>query len=76
MRVVKRHDNDKDKDNDNDKDNDKYKNPNTQTQRYLTLVILFMPVTLVTLFQSYNQFYRAEYITVSGFLFIFNIIVP
>ena len=34
---------------------------------YLTLVILFTPVTLVTLFQSYNQFYRAECITVSGF---------
>ena len=33
--------------------------------RYLTLVILFMLVTLVTLFRSYNQFYR----TVSGFLF-------
>ena len=27
-----------------------------------------MPVTLVTLFRSYNQFYRAECITVSGFL--------
>ena len=26
-----------------------------------------MPVTLVTLFSSYNQFYRAECITVSGF---------
>ena len=24
--------------------------------RYLTLVILFTPVTLVTLFRSYNQF--------------------
>ena len=36
--------------------------------RYLTLVILFMPVTLVTLFRLYNQFYRAECITVSGFL--------
>ena len=35
--------------------------------RYLTLVILFTPVTLVTLFQSYIQFYRAECITVSGF---------
>ena len=34
---------------------------------YLTLVTLFKPVTLVTLFQSYNQFYRAECITVSGF---------
>ena len=39
--------------------------------RYLTLVILFTPVTLitlVTLFQPYIQFYRAECITVSGFL--------
>ena len=35
--------------------------------RYLTLVILFTPVTLVTLFRSYNQFYRAECITISGF---------
>ena len=35
--------------------------------RYLTLAILFTPVTLVTLFQSYDQFYRAECITVSGF---------
>ena len=35
--------------------------------RYLTLVILFTPVTLVTLFRSYNQFYWAECITVSGF---------
>ena len=38
--------------------------------RYLTLVILFTPVTLitlVTLFQPYIQFYRAECITVSGF---------
>ena len=35
--------------------------------RYLTLVILFTPVTLVSLFQSYIQFYRAECITVSGF---------
>ena len=34
-----------------------------------TLVILFMPVTLVTLFRSYNQFYRVECITVSGFFF-------
>ena len=34
----------------------------------LTLVILFTPVTLVSLFWSYNQFYRAEFITVSGFL--------
>ena len=40
--------------------------------RYLTLVILFTPVTLVTLvtlFQSYLQFYWAECITVSVFLF-------
>ena len=39
--------------------------------RYLTLVILFTPVTLVTLvtlFQPYIQLYRAECITVSGFL--------
>ena len=35
--------------------------------RYLTLAILFTPVTLVTLFRSYDQFYRAECITVSGF---------
>ena len=38
--------------------------------RYLTLVILFTPVTLITLvnlFQPYIQFYRAECITVSGF---------
>ena len=35
--------------------------------RYLTLVILFTQVTLVSLFRSYNQFYRAECITVSGF---------
>ena len=35
--------------------------------RYLTLAILFTPFTLVTLFQSYDQFYRAECITVSGF---------
>ena len=31
------------------------------------MVIVFKPVTLVTLFRSYNQFYRAECITVSGF---------
>ena len=37
--------------------------------RYLNLVILFTPVALVTLFRSYNQFYRAECITVSGFFF-------
>ena len=35
--------------------------------RYPTLVILFTPVTLVTLFWSYNQFYRVECITVSEF---------
>ena len=38
--------------------------------RYLTLVILFTPVTLVTLITllwPYNQFCRAECITVSGF---------
>ena len=40
--------------------------------RYLTLVILFTPatlvtlVTLVTLIRSYNQFYRAKCITVLG----------
>ena len=41
--------------------------------RYLTLVILFTPVTLmtlITLFQSYIQFYRAECITVSGFFLL------
>ena len=45
--------------------------PSKYDDRYLTLVILFTPVTLVTLvtlFQSYIQFYRAECITVSGFL--------
>ena len=31
------------------------------------IAILFTPVTLVTLFRSYDQFYRAECITVSGF---------
>ena len=36
-------------------------------ERYLTLAALFMLATLVTLFQSYNQFYRGECITVSGF---------
>ena len=36
--------------------------------RYLTLVILFTMVTLVTLFWSYNQFYRPECVPVSGFL--------
>ena len=34
-----------------------------------TLAILVTLVTLVTLFQSSNQFYRAEYITIWGFLF-------
>ena len=33
-----------------------------------TMVIVYKPVTLVTLFRSYDQFYRAECITVSGFL--------
>ena len=42
--------------------------------RYLTLVILFTPVTLVSLFRSYNQFYRAECITVSGFFPIILVI--
>ena len=32
---------------------------------------MFKPVTLVTLFRSYDQFYRAECITVSGF---FNVL--
>ena len=36
--------------------------------RYLTLVILFTAVTLVTLFWSYSQFYRAECIIVLGLL--------
>ena len=40
--------------------------------RYLTLVILFTLVILVSLFRSYNQFYRAECITVSGFFSIFK----
>ena len=40
--------------------------------RYLTLAILFTPVTLVTLFRSYNQFYRAECITVSGFFIVLS----
>ena len=50
-----------------------YTFPDFQTFRfhssngYLILVILFTPVTLVTLFRSYNQFYRAECITISGF---------
>ena len=34
--------------------------------RYLSLVILFTLVTLVTLLRSYNQFYRAECITILG----------
>ena len=42
--------------------------------RYLTLVILFTLVTLVSLFQSYIQFYRAECITVSGFLMKYMVI--
>ena len=37
--------------------------------RYVTLVILFMSFTLVRVFRSYIQFYRAECITVSGFFF-------
>ena len=36
---------------------------------------LFMPVILVTLFRSYNQFYRAECITVSE-LFVTDIQMP
>ena len=32
--------------------------------RYLSLVILFTPVTML---RSYNQFYRAQCITISGF---------
>ena len=62
-KIIRGHKN-KDKDNDKDNDKDKY------DHRYLTLVILFTPVTLitlVTLFQPYIQFYRAECITVSGF---------
>ena len=43
--------------------------------RYLTLAILFTPVTLVTLFWSYDQFYRAECITVSGFFLYISIIL-
>ena len=38
--------------------------------RYLTLVILFTPITLVILLQSYNQFYRADCITISVFFFL------
>ena len=34
--------------------------------RYIILVILVMPVTLVTLFRSYNQFYRGECIIIHG----------
>ena len=41
--------------------------------KYLTLVILFTPVTLVNLFRSYNHFYRAKCITVSGFLMCIKI---
>ena len=33
---------------------------------------MFKPVTLVTLFRSYDQFYRAECITVSGFFLYFS----
>ena len=33
-----------------------------------SMVILFMSFTLVRVFRSYIQFYRAECITVSGFL--------
>ena len=49
--------------------------------RYITRVILFTSVTLITLvtlvilslFQSPNQLYRAEFITISGFLsHVFN----
>ena len=36
----------------------------------LTLVILFRPVTLITLFRPYKQFYRAKCITASG---LFNL---
>ena len=48
---------------------------------YITRVILFTSVTLITLvtlailflFQSPNQLYRAEFITISGFLsHVFN----
>ena len=44
--------------------------------RYLTLAIVFKPVTRVTLFRSYDQFYRAECITVSGFLTLFQKLWP
>ena len=40
----------------------------------MMMVILFTPVTLITLFtlfQPYIQFYRAECITVSGFFVSF-----
>ena len=43
--------------------------------RYLTLAILFTPVTLVTLFRSYDQFYRAECITVSGFFEVESFVI-
>ena len=79
----------KDNDKDNDKDKDTYKVPENPTyaiflkswwlthskhdDRYLTLAILFTPVTLVTmvtlvtLFWSRDKFYRAECITVLAF---------
>ena len=82
IRGHKYKDKDNDKDNDKDKDTDKVpENPtyaiflkswwlthSKHDDRYFTLVILFTPVILVTLFRSYNQFYRAEGITVLGFL--------
>ena len=37
----------------------------------VTLITLMSLVTLVTLFRSANEFYRAECITVSGFLGVF-----
>ena len=43
--------------------------------RYLTLVILFTPITLVILLQSYNQFYRADCVTISVFFSSSNICV-
>ena len=73
-KVIRKHKY-KDKDKDKDKDTGKVpEKPNIcyflilmtysfqmkYDDRYLTLVILFTPVTLVTLFWSYNQFYRAE----------------
>ena len=80
IRGNKYNDKDNDKDNDKNKDTDKVpEKPNIcyileilmthskYDDRYLNLVIVFTPVTLVTLFWSYNQFYRAERITVLGF---------